>query len=145
MVSNHDFWLVANRLSRNELSNCLSNCRDQGGNISNFKKSNRSTDSSTDRFEMRGHLIWEYITSFHFPAVLIDFEKFCWIFVLQNKIPCMRYLRFSLCAIALNYSNASVDNLPLNGFQLSVNKSRVIRLNSFLQKYLIFSWWDEKG
>ena len=56
MVSNHDFWLVANRLSRDELSNCLSNCRDQGGNILNFKKSNRSTDSSTDRFEMRGHL-----------------------------------------------------------------------------------------
>ena len=55
MVSNHDFWLVANRLSRDELSNCLSNCRDPGGNILNFKKSNRSTDSSTDRFEMRGH------------------------------------------------------------------------------------------
>ena len=26
MVSNHDFWLVANRLLRDELSNCLSNC-----------------------------------------------------------------------------------------------------------------------
>ena len=57
MVSNHDFWLVANRLSRDELSNCLSNCRDPGGNILNFKKSNRSTDSSTDRFESVDTLI----------------------------------------------------------------------------------------